>query len=727
MIRDNNEKQGFKFLLTSIVCTIIFISTIIGGVLVNQTNVSATGGKIVIHYYTEEWEKPNIYYWNSLPKNKEVKWPGVAMKAEDTNNWYTYTFEDTSKINFLFNYNGKQSDDYSEKTGEYWYKNGKRYTKNPDGTSSGGETTVIDPDETALTARTDFRDETIYFLMTTRFYDGCTSNNARTSGDDQAGNPSDDPSWRGDFAGLIEKLDYIKALGFTAVWITPVVENSSAYDFHGYHSSNYSKVDPRYESEGAGFQDVINAVHSKGMKIVQDVVFNHVSINGEAYLGQRGNENYHNMGCVGNWEGFPVQTGTIDGNDGDCQDLNTENPNVSNYIVNAYSQYINMGVDAFRVDTVKHISRLTFNKAILPGLLENAKKAGNDKFYMFGECCTRVSELLNHNMPCISCCFYTWNEDEDFAWGGDTATNFASTKEHFDKYSTTNNFKKNSNNAFLNGLDYHTPDYSEYSGLSVIDFPMHWNFQNAKSAFDKAQQREVGSDNEKQPNDSFYNDATWNVVYVDSHDYGPNSDTRYGEGTDAWAENLDLMFTFRGIPCLYYGSEIEFQKGMPCDKGPTAPLSTTGRAYYGDNIEGDVTATDFGEYTASGTVSQTLAKPLAQHVINVNKIRSKIPALRKGQYTEDNKYVNGNMAFIRRYTDKDSKVDNFVCVTISGDATFTNIPNGEYIDACTGDIQKVTDGTLKASCSGKGNMRVYVLNNGSGINGKIANDDNWFK
>ena len=84
-------------------------------------------------------------------------------------------------------------------------------------------------------SRTDFRDETIYFLITTRFYDGDSSNNARTSEDTKAKNPDTDPSWRGDFKGLIEKLDYIKALGFTAIWITPVVQNNSGYDYHGYH------------------------------------------------------------------------------------------------------------------------------------------------------------------------------------------------------------------------------------------------------------------------------------------------------------------------------------------------------------------------------------------------------------------------------------------------------------------------------------------------------------
>lgn len=129
----------------------------------------------------------------------------------------------------------------------------------------------------------DFRDETIYFVMTTRFYDGDPSNNVQCW-DGKSKNGESDPPWRGDFKGLIEKLDYIKALGFTAIWITPVVKNASGYDYHGYHAINFKEVDPRYESEGCTYQDLIDAAHAKGMKVIQDVVFNHTGNWGEENL-----------------------------------------------------------------------------------------------------------------------------------------------------------------------------------------------------------------------------------------------------------------------------------------------------------------------------------------------------------------------------------------------------------------------------------------------------------
>ncbi|MCI6191285.1 MAG: alpha-amylase family glycosyl hydrolase [Clostridium sp.] len=224
------------------------------------------------------------------------------------------------------------------------------------------------------------------------------------------------------------------------------------------------------------------------------------------------------------------------------------------------------------------------------------------------------------------------------------------------------------------------------------------------------------------------NDSTWNVTYVDSHDYGSsingNDENRYAGGTDAWAENLDLMFTFRGIPCLYYGSEVEFQAGQKADKGNTAPLSTTGRAYFGDFIEGSVDVTDFSEYSnATETMAQTLNSPLSKHIQRLNQIRKAILALRRGQYSTEG-VLGDAMAFKRRYTT--DGIDSFVCVAISGSATFTGIPSGTYVDAITGKTVQC-NGTLTTDSVGKGNMRVYVLQNSSGISGKIGEDGTYLK
>lgn len=619
--------------------------------------------------------------------------------------------------------------------------------------------------ETLFPSRTDFRDETIYFVMTTRFYDGDPDNNTQCW-DGQSYNVGD-PAWRGDFKGLMEKLDYIKALGFTTVWITPVVENASGYDYHGYHASNFSKVDHRYESEDVDFQDLIDAVHDRGMKIVLDIVLNHTGNFGEENLcklftrdwdadqsdinacmipyteseGGKLPDNYaslpsgqqydarlskmKNTGGVNydthnywhhfahfNWDDPTRWWGQIAG---DCVDLNTENPYVTNYLVQCYGEFIRMGVDGFRIDTSGHISRLTFNKAFIPqfhALAEQYKAARNNgPFFMYGEVCARARDVTYRNQKNLSPYYYTWKETRDYAW--DTSetswdnivvmegekgnhTNVTSVDASAVDDSGDSNLP-NSDNVFLEGNEYHTPDYSQWSGFSVIDFPMHWNFRSANEAWSV------------KSGDQYYNDASYNVVYVDSHDYAPDGapeSERFAQPQDTWAENLSLMYTFRGIPCVYYGSEIEFKKGCPIDKGPNIALKESGRAYFGGYIKGSANVTDFAEYSnATGNMAQTLSHPLAQHIQRLSKIRMAVPALRKGQYSTTG--CSGSFAFKRRYTD--ATTDSYALVCISGGATFTGILNGTYTDVVTGDVKTVTNGTLTVTCSGKGNLRVYVL------------------
>ncbi|MBQ1991340.1 MAG: alpha-amylase, partial [Clostridia bacterium] len=146
-----------------------------------------------------------------------------------------------------------------------------------------------------------------------------------------------------------------------------------------------------------------------------------------------------------------------------------------------------------------------------------------------------------------------------------------------------------------------------------------------------------------------------------------------------------------------------------------------------EHLEGDVSATDFGEYTASGTIKETLESPLSQQLTKLNKIRRAVPALQKGQYSVED--VTGDMCFKRGYTDPKSGEKSFACVAVTNAATFENIPNGTYIDAVTGDTKTVTNGTLSITAPGKGNCRVYVLssNGYTGIDGKIGDTTTYLK
>ena len=608
--------------------------------------------------------------------------------------------------------------------------------------------------------RTDFRDESIYFMITTRFYDGDPSNNVLCWDNQEAQKGTKDPCWRGDFQGVIDKLDYIKALGFTAIWITPVVQNASGYDYHGYHASDFSKVDCRYQS-GDGkksgdvmFQELIDKAHEKGIKIILDIVLNHSGNFGEEKLCKEfdrdtrlrnqadinacmipnsetlgsdypslkpalqyarrlalmkntdGNNHdihnyWHHTANNWNWD-FPSRwMGQIAG---DCVDLNTENDYVAKYLVDCYGQFIKMGVDGFRIDTSGHISRLTFNKEFIPEFIALGKKYENKRlnkapFFMYGEVCTRMNDVTYRGQANLSCYFYTWKSDQSLldAWDGSQSywdnqvipegSEPVGPQQLCLKETTS----PQSNNAKMINGAWHEPDYSQSSGFNVIDFPMHYSYNTANQAFSLAS------------GDECYNDATFNVVYVDSHDYspGPNDTNRFG-GTDAqWAENLSLLFTFRGIPCLYYGSEVGFRRGVVIDKGPNGPLSKTGRAYFGGYITGDVEASDFGVYKASGNVAATLNHDVAQHLIRLNKIRQAVPALRKGQWTTDGCKANGGIAFKRAYK------DSYALVALNGGATFTDCPAGTYTDLVTGKTYTGPTITVDAP-NNQGQVRVLV-------------------
>ena len=771
----------------------------------DAVSADTTETGITIHVRMSDGTQPYVYLWNSLPTNSAMSksYPGEKMTKGDK--WYNYHVADVTKVNAIVtDADGKQYS--SEKKLESaasadWYCENGKWSK-------------YNPDEPDPIGSVDMREETIYFVMTTRFYDGDTGNDVHCWDDGTAGNGDDDPAWRGDFKGLGEKLDYIKALGFSAIWVTPVVTNGSGYDYHGYHAMDLSTVDARYESSDYTYEDLIHDAHQKGMKIIQDVVLQHTGNFGEAhfcdlftkdttkdlgnlqesliptqylldtyglkspeeywaqkpgvqyqqrlnlmknvtYSGDNGNStgpqpaakdfsmdkisqsdtynpnNYYHTGYFQspNYDDWTTKFSQIAG---DCVDLNTENPAVAEYVVDSYSKYMDMGVDGFRVDTVRHIPRVSLNIMFNDQLMDAAKAAGKPNFYMFGEICTRYTSVWYRGHAEESTPYYTWKESnskwaDSWNWGtsaSDINDNMNLVLQHYleeDNYNgDMDSTQPKSDNAYLDGITYHGSDRSMASGMDAIDFQMHRMFGSAKNAYNFAVN-----------NDQYYNDATYSVMYVDSHDYAPeqpDETTRFTGGTQTWAENMDLMFTFRGIPCVYYGSEVEFKKGELIDKGTLISLENSGRAYFGDYLEGTVNATDFSEYTASGTVADTLASPLSKHLSKVNAIRRAIPALQKGQYTASSTYVTGgDMSYVRRYTDDNT--DSLALVSISSGATFKNIPNGKYVDAVTGDVKYVTDGTLTVPELAKANMRVYVCcaSGFTGIDGQIGGDSAYAK
>ena len=225
----------------------------------------------------------------------------------------------------------------------------------------------------------DWDESVIYFMVTDRFFDGNESNNAangpQTYGKDNAG-----LYHGGDFAGITQKLDYLEDLGINTIWITPIVENipgvqvtgEGADDvpynaaFHGYWASDFTKLNPALGTREE-FQTLIDQAHSRGIRIMVDIMVNHAGYDTE----------FGNM----------IRSGddVVSGSDqkdslSNLPDFRTEDPAVSAQLVKWQTQWVkDFGIDYFRVDTVKHVENDTWAE------LKNALTETDPNFKMIGE------------------------------------------------------------------------------------------------------------------------------------------------------------------------------------------------------------------------------------------------------------------------------------------------------------------------------------------------------
>ncbi len=292
----------------------------------------------------------------------------------------------------------------------------------------------------------DWRDQIIYFVMTDRFANGDRSN------DDQ-GRGEFDPSTvakysGGDLQGLIDRLDYVQGLGATAVWITPPVANQwwdplQAYGgYHGYWARHFKKVDEHLGTLDT-YKALSDALHRRGMYLVQDVVANHTgnfhtwspypaactpaSAEATCTIGPAIAGCDVTQGLVRNLAAVPTdrpeqapfdQTDPADPaqraagiyhwaptiNDylnacqerthqlSDLDDLATENPLVRAALKDSYGYWVKeVGVDAFRVDTVRFVEHEFWRDFFhatgpsAPGILAQAATTGRNDFLAFGE------------------------------------------------------------------------------------------------------------------------------------------------------------------------------------------------------------------------------------------------------------------------------------------------------------------------------------------------------
>ncbi|MCG9726329.1 alpha-amylase family glycosyl hydrolase [Vibrio brasiliensis] len=389
--------------------------------------------------------------------------------------------------------------------------------------------------ETAADSTYDFRQETIYFVFLDRFSDGDATNNS-------GNNPlTYDPNnlkkyVGGDIRGLINKLPYLKSLGITAIWITPPVDNADNLDvnggagYHGYWGKDFFRVDEHLGTMD-DFKELSQLMHSPeyNMKLVLDYAPNHSNGNDENEYGAlyrdgqyitdyntdvaAGTNWYHHNGGVTDWNNwYQVRNHNLF----NLSDFNQSDAQVYNYLLDGAKFWIDAGVDAIRIDAIKHMDK-EFIQQWTGDIYNYASTIGRDGFYFFGE------------------------------WFGASAT------------TTT-------------GIDGYAIDYANTSGSALLDFGFRDTLERVLVGRSGNTMQTLNSYLETRSN--VFTSDDWQVVFMDNHDmaristalrstastFGPGNNEVGGGQSEAFAQKrVDLglvaTMTVRGIPAIYYGTE----------------------------------------------------------------------------------------------------------------------------------------------------------------------------
>ncbi len=231
----------------------------------------------------------------------------------------------------------------------------------------------------SLLSAQDFKKQVIYQIVTDRFYDGDTTND----------NPAESPGlfdstktnwqayWGGDLAGIQQQLAYIKGMGATAIWVSPVVNNENlncassgvSAPYHSYWTHDFMNVEEHFGDNSntfSAFDSLVTALHNNGMKIIVDEANNHSNPDNCGEMGSLYNNGtlmaaanndpngyFHHNPDISNYnDRYQLQYYTLD----DLTDLNQENSTIDAYLKSAAVQLQNHHVDAFRLDAIKHVT-----------------------------------------------------------------------------------------------------------------------------------------------------------------------------------------------------------------------------------------------------------------------------------------------------------------------------------------------------------------------------------
>ncbi|GFD77452.1 cyclomaltodextrin glucanotransferase [Tenacibaculum sp. KUL118] len=500
-----------------------------------------------------------------------------------------------------------------------------------------------------------FASEAVYFVVTDRFVDGDPTNNH----EDQGG---DHPTWQlplegpegkkayvgymgGDLQGILNNADYIKDMGFTAVWMTPVHDNPDyAFNgdepityggafkdggktgYHGYWATNFYQADEHLVSDNLSVSDYTAKMRKHGLKSVFDIVANHgtPSFTMEKDLPGYG-EIYDKEGnLVADHQNLAPED--LDPKNNPLHrffhnypdlvklsNLDDENPAVRDYLINSYLYWISQGADAFRIDTIRHVPHAFWREA------SDRIREQNPDFFMFGEAFDyEANNIAQHTLP-------------------------------------------------KNG------------GVSVLDFPMQ---KAMVSVFEKPLESDFADlENVLYLTHGPYNNPYELTTFYDNHDMA-----RINATDNGFINAHNWLFTVRGIPVVYMGSEIGFMRGTAEHAG--------NRNYLGQK-----------------RLDQAKTHPIQQALTNIANVRKTTVALQRG--VQVNLELNGHRAAFYRVVDTDGAAQTALVLLNKGESAESFVINdfmqsGEWVEQLSGQSKTVDQDDALTTTVEPNGVQVWV-------------------
>ncbi len=385
-------------------------------------------------------------------------------------------------------------------------------------------------------------EDVIYLIMPDRFANGNESNDFVDGYVDTFQNQYTQARHGGDIAGVTSKLDYLKDLGISTIWLTPIVENNTFRSYHGYSATDFYKVDPRLGNIET-YKTLVNTAHNKGLKVIMDHVSNHIAIdhpwiknlptkdwiNGtvENHL----QANHHKMVFTDPYSDSTTIKHVQEGWFVDYMpDLNHKNKYLANYIIQNTLWWIETtGVDGIREDTYPYC----------------------DQKFM-----SRWANVILDEYPTLNIVGEVWTGTPAF----------------LSAYQGGNKFRK---------IDSNLPAITDFGMRDILVEYL----TGKKSLYDFYTLL---------ASDYLYTDVSQLVTFIDNHDVG-RAMFYADSDIERFKIAFHLLLTTRGIPQIFYGTEIgmkenedhgtlrkNFPGGFPNDSRNA--FTETGRTKYENDI-----------------------------------------------------------------------------------------------------------------------------------------------